>query len=50
MLFRLEDLAATLRDYRDSLEFDAGRMEAIEERFLLLRTLQRKYGGTVVES
>lgn len=49
LLFRVEDLAATLRDYRDGLEFDSGRMEAIEERFLLLRTLQRKYGATVEE-
>ena len=49
VLYRLEDLAATLRDYRDNLEFDGGRMEVIEERFLLLRNLQRKYGGTVAE-
>jgi len=49
LLFRLEDLAATLRDYRDNLEFDPDRMEEIEERFLLLRTLQRKYGGTIAE-
>ena len=49
LLYRLEDLAATLRDYRDGLDFDPGRMEVIEERFLLLRNLQRKYGSTVAE-
>ncbi len=49
LLYRMEDLAATLRDYRDGLDFDPGRMEEIEERFLLLRNLQRKYGGTVAE-
>jgi DNA repair protein RecN (Recombination protein N) len=49
VLFRLEDLAAALRGYRDNLEFDPGRMAEIEERFLLLRTLQRKYNGTVEE-
>lgn len=49
VLFRLEDLGALLRDYRDGLEFDPNRMEEIEERFLLLRNLQRKYGGTVAE-
>jgi DNA repair protein RecN (Recombination protein N) len=49
LLFRLEDLAATLRDYRDTLDFDPGRMAEIEERFLLLRTLQRKYNGTSAE-
>ena len=49
LLYRLEDLVAAMRDYRDNLDFDPGRMEQIEERFLLLRTLQRKYGGTVAE-
>lgn len=49
VLFRLEDLGASLRHYRDSLDFDPGRMEEIEERFLLLRNLQRKYGGSIVE-
>jgi DNA repair protein RecN (Recombination protein N) len=49
LLYRLEDLGATLRDYYDNLDFDPGRMEEIEERFLLLRNLQRKYGGTVAE-
>lgn len=49
VLFRLEDLSAAVRDYRDNLDFDPGRMEEIEERFLLLRSLQRKYGGTIEE-
>jgi DNA repair protein RecN (Recombination protein N) len=49
VLFRIEDLAAALRDYRDNLEFDPDRMAEIEERFLLLRTLQRKYSGTIEE-
>jgi len=49
LLYRMEDLAATVRTYRDNLEFDPGRMEAIEERFLLIRNLQRKYGSSVAE-
>jgi DNA repair protein RecN (Recombination protein N) len=49
VVFRLEDLIAALRDYRDNLEWDPGRMEEIEARFLLLRTLQRKYGKTIEE-
>jgi DNA repair protein RecN (Recombination protein N) len=49
ILYRLEDLAAAVRNYRDSLEFDPGRMEEIEERFLLLRSLQRKYSMTIAE-
>lgn len=49
VLYRFEDLAASMRDYREGLDFDASRGEEIEERFLLLRNLQRKYGGTIEE-
>lgn len=49
VLYRLEDVTAAVRDYRDTLEFDPDRAEAIEERFTLLRTLQRKYGLMVDE-
>ncbi len=38
-----------MRDYREGLDFDPDVCEEIEERFLLLRNLQRKYGGTVAE-
>ncbi len=47
--FRMEDLCSVVRDYRDSLEWDPNRAEEIEERFLLLRNLQRKYGGNAEE-
>ncbi|MBA3947205.1 MAG: DNA repair protein RecN [Herpetosiphonaceae bacterium] len=47
--FRMEDLCSVVRDYRDSLEWDPNRAEEIEERFLLLRNLQRKYGGNAAE-
>lgn len=49
VLYRLEDLVATVRDYRDNLEFDPHRLEEIEERFLLLRSLQRKYNLPIDE-
>lgn len=49
LMYRMEDVVAAVRDYRDELEFDPSRAEEIEERFLTLRTLQRKYGGTVAE-
>ncbi len=45
--YRLEDLTTAVRTYRDNLEFDPDRADEIEERFVLLRTLQRKYGGTI---
>jgi DNA repair protein RecN (Recombination protein N) len=38
-----------LRSYRDGIEFNPERLEAIEERVTLLRSLQRKYGDTLEE-
>lgn len=43
--YQLEDLAGTLRGYRLSLDFEPGRIDAIEDRLTVLRDLQRKYGG-----
>ncbi|MFN8676099.1 MAG: DNA repair protein RecN [Thermomicrobiales bacterium] len=48
-LFALEDVAAGVRDYRDEVEADPGRLAEVEERLDLLRTLQRKYGGTLAD-
>lgn len=44
-----EDAALTLRHYRDDVEFNPSRLEEIESRLDLLRTLKRKYGETVEE-
>lgn len=41
----LRDLADHLRDYRERLEFDPGRLEAIEERLLFITALKRKHGA-----
>lgn len=48
-LFALEDVAAGVRDYRDEIESDPGRLAEVEERLDLLRNLQRKYGGTLAD-
>lgn len=48
-LFALEDVAAGVRDYRDEVESDPGRLAEVEERLDLLRNLQRKYGGTLAD-
>jgi len=45
--FQLEDLAHSLRDYRDRIEFNPARLEQVEERLALIRSLQRKYGDTI---
>ncbi len=42
-----EDAALSLRHYRDDVEFNPERLEEIEARLDLLRTLKRKYGDSV---
>ena len=45
----LKEVALTLRDYRERLEFDPGRLEAMEDRLHTLGRLKKKYGATIVE-
>jgi DNA repair protein RecN (Recombination protein N) len=47
LLYMLEDLAASVRGYRDAMEFDPSRLDAIEDRLTLLRDMQRKYHGSI---
>jgi DNA repair protein RecN (Recombination protein N) len=47
--FQLEDLAESLRDYRDSIEYNPRRLNQVEERLMLIHNLQRKYGETIEE-
>jgi DNA repair protein RecN (Recombination protein N) len=47
--YALADLAQAVRSYRDRIEFDPGRIEAIEDRITELRALQRKYRATIPE-
>jgi DNA repair protein RecN (Recombination protein N) len=46
-LVELEDLTADLRAYGERVEGDPARLEMVEERIELIRTLSRKYGGTI---
>jgi DNA repair protein RecN (Recombination protein N) len=45
----LEAIAAEVRDYREGIEADPARLEAIEERLDVIKGLKRKYGATVEE-
>ncbi len=45
----LDDLARELGHYRDGIEFNPQRLQQVEERLHLIRSLQRKYGDTVEE-
>ncbi len=49
ILYQLEDLARTVRDYRDTVEFNPERLQEIEDRLELLHTLKRKYGDSLEE-
>jgi DNA repair protein RecN (Recombination protein N) len=48
-LFLLEESAPAVRDYAETIEADPSRLEEVEERLLLLKQLQRKYGATVTD-
>ena len=43
----LEDLAISVRDFRNRLEFSPERLEEIENRLMDISRLKRKYGGTI---
>jgi DNA repair protein RecN (Recombination protein N) len=49
LVYLLEDIAATARDYRDRVEADPARLAAVEDRLADLKSLQRKYGATIEE-
>lgn len=43
----IEDVAFSLRDFSDHLEFSAERLAQIDDRLAELSRLKRKYGGTI---
>jgi DNA repair protein RecN (Recombination protein N) len=46
-LDELTDIATTLHDYLETIEFNPNRLEQVEERLNLIQNLKRKYGETV---
>ncbi len=46
---QMDELARTLRSYRDSIEYSPERLQELEERLELIRGLKRKYGSTIEE-
>lgn len=46
-LDELTDLAATLRDYLETVEFNPKRLDQVEERMNLVQNLKRKYGESI---
>ncbi len=49
VFFQIEDISFRLNNYYETLEFDQGKLDKIENRLSLLTGLQRKYGKTVKE-
>jgi DNA repair protein RecN (Recombination protein N) len=47
LLEQLSELARTLRDYAEALEFNPERLAEVEERLELIANLKRKYGDTI---
>ena len=47
--YELEDFAETIRAYKSSIQFDAEKMRATEQRLDLIKTLEKKYGDTIQE-
>ena len=46
---QFKELARDIDDYREQIEFNPKRLNAVEERLELIRNLQRKYGASVEE-
>lgn len=47
--YAIEELLVAVRNYRDRIDFDPQRIEAIEDRITVLRMIQRKYRATIKE-
>lgn len=47
--YQLDDLARTLRTYRDGIEFNPVRLQEVEERLDLIHNLKRKYGDSIAQ-
>jgi len=47
--YRLEDLVAAVRNYRETVEYNPHRLTQVEERLSLIYSLKRKYGDSIEE-
>lgn len=49
LTYQMEELAGTLRDYSENIDFDPTRLQEVEERLSLIFSLKRKYGDSIEE-
>jgi DNA repair protein RecN (Recombination protein N) len=47
--YQLDDLARTLRAYRDGIEFNPVRLQEVGDRLDLINDLKRKYGDSIAQ-
>jgi len=47
--YEIEDIAESLRQYRDGLVFDPARLESVQERLSMIFKMKKKYGATIEE-
>ncbi|KAB2951691.1 DNA repair protein RecN [Heliorestis acidaminivorans] len=47
--YQAEDVAERLRDYREDLEYQPGRLDEVQERLSKIDRLKHKYGATIEE-
>ncbi|MDR0600233.1 MAG: DNA repair protein RecN [Treponema sp.] len=50
LYYEAEDLSGELREYRDGLSYEPGRLEEVEDRLGLLYRLKKKYGARAAEA
>jgi DNA repair protein RecN (Recombination protein N) len=49
IIYQLEDMRGELRVYRDSIEFNEGEIDLLEERLDQINKMKRKYGSSIEE-
>jgi DNA repair protein RecN (Recombination protein N) len=49
LAIQIDELARTLHDYQESVEFSPARLAQVEERLSLIYSLKRKYGHSIKE-
>ena len=49
LMHQVDELARSLRSYRDDIEYRPDRLDELEARLNLINGLRRKYGGTIEE-
>ncbi|NLJ41679.1 MAG: DNA repair protein RecN [Clostridiales bacterium] len=49
LLYQIEDIAFDVREYKDKFEYNPYRLDEVEKRLEIIRSLKRKYGKNIKE-